>query len=87
MKTRFKTILFVPLICVVFSTQAADKLPCVGDDHATWTNCHGTIETDNLYFVGDFLMEHHMAKACLKTHLEPSTKETLREGRKKAVVR
>ena len=82
MKTRLKTSLFIPLICVVFSTQAADKLPCVGDDHATWTNCHGTLETDNLYFVGDFFDGAPHGEGVLKDSFGTKYQGEFEEGKK-----
>ena len=82
MTISFKTVLYFSLLCVVLSTRAADNPQCVGDDHSTWTNCRGTLETENLYFIGGFVDGAPDGEGVLRDAFGTNYQGEFREGKK-----
>ena len=43
------------ILCCVSVAQAEDLAECAGENLEVWTHCHGIIETDNFYYIGEFV--------------------------------
>ena len=48
-------VLLVSLLVFLISASKAEELPsCAGEDRENWTNCQGTLNSDNFHYIGDF---------------------------------
>ena len=48
-------VILVSLLVFLISASKAEELPsCAGEDREIWTNCQGTLNSDNFHYIGDF---------------------------------